>query len=111
MPIEQIDSLVKEHMKSPPQRTAQHTLAREFVELVHGVKEANHAEAQHRLVFAKNTMTAEEYAAAEAKFSPTKSSEASSDGSEMVNSRPTAHLKLPRSAMQNSNLGKVLLAC
>jgi hypothetical protein len=39
------------HTQSPEKRLAQHRLAREFVELVHGPADAADAEAQHRIVF------------------------------------------------------------
>jgi tyrosyl-tRNA synthetase len=115
MPVEQIDALVEEHMESPSQRRAQHKLAQEFVELVHGEKESKYAESQHRLIFAKNKMTPEEYAAAQAELaniippSPTEPPQAGivveSDN------RLAAHLKLPRKAVEGVNIGKILLAC
>lgn len=112
MPIEEIDSLVEEHMQSPPQRKAQHKLAREFVELVHGEKEAQSAESQHRLIYTKNTMTPEEYAAVEAKLAAPSSAELPADGiASNANELPAAHLKLPRSVIEGANIGKLLLAC
>lgn len=40
-----------EHAKEPSKRHAQHTLARDFVELIHGEQEAKDAEARHRMLF------------------------------------------------------------
>ena len=118
MPIEEIDTIVEEHMKSASQRKAQHILAREFVELIHGQKEAQYAESQHRLIFAKNTMTPEQYAAAQAEFAglPRQSSAEPQDFEMPVegvhlNNRPKPHLKLPRSAVENASIGRILLAC
>jgi tyrosyl-tRNA synthetase len=111
MPIGDINTLVKEHMESPPQRRAQHKLAAEFVELVHGEEEAKHAEAQHRLIFAKKTMTPEEYAAAETKLGVTSPGPQASGIVANSNEGLTAHMKLPRSFVESSSIGKVLLAC
>ena len=79
MPTEQVHALVEKHMQSASQRTAQHTLAREFVELVHGEKEAKYAESQHRLIYAKKTMSSEEYAAAQSKSAALQHPSATSD--------------------------------
>jgi tyrosyl-tRNA synthetase len=43
-----------EHVKSPEKRIAQHKLAREFVELVHGSEEAEIAERQHHSMFSRS---------------------------------------------------------
>lgn len=117
MPIEQIDTLVEEHMQAASQRKAQHTLAREFVELVHGEEEAKNAESQHRLIYARNTRSPGEYAAAQAEFT-TQSRQSSVSGLEGlgtapvedVKNRPKPHMKLPRSAIEQSNIGRVLVA-
>ena len=111
MPINEINLLIKEHMQSPPQRKAQHKLAREFVALIHGEKEAAQAESQHRLLFAKAAMTLEEFAAPKAEFSSGSPSSSTELPPGVTKNQPTAHLKLPRSIVEDSNLGKVLLAC
>ncbi|KAI9715477.1 MAG: hypothetical protein M1812_005953 [Candelaria pacifica] len=51
IPIPQIEGIVADHMRLPHERKAQHILARDFVELVHGEEEAKDAEARHRLLF------------------------------------------------------------
>lgn len=105
MPIEDIDALVKEHMESPSQRKAQHKLAREFLELVHGVDEAKHAESQHRLIFeGKATapeLTSPEIAAAEAGTAPQIN----------LNNRPKANITLPRGLIFAKSIGRILYAC
>jgi len=53
MPVAEIDALVSEHQAEPSQRKAQHALARELVEIVHGAHEAKIAEEQHRFLFRK----------------------------------------------------------
>lgn len=55
MPIEQIAALMEEHLKEPSKRQAQHALARDFLELVHGASDAKAAEIQHRLLFGKSS--------------------------------------------------------
>lgn len=45
---------MKEHEQDQSKRVAQHKLAREFVELIHGLSDAEVAERQHRQVFGKN---------------------------------------------------------
>lgn len=44
-----------EHHLAPERRSAQHVLAQEFVELVHGKDEARQASVQHRMLFGKAT--------------------------------------------------------
>ncbi|KAF2140820.1 uncharacterized protein K452DRAFT_251551 [Aplosporella prunicola CBS 121167] len=51
LPLSTIKSTVQEHMKDPSQRVAQHLLAEEFVELVHGQQSAREAAAQHKAFF------------------------------------------------------------
>lgn len=54
LPIPEIQQVMKAHHQDQSKRIAQHTLAREFVELVHGQAEAEKAEQQHRDLFNKN---------------------------------------------------------
>jgi len=51
MPLTQIEAIMAEHSKEPSKRHAQHALARDFVEMIHGAQEAKDAEARHRLFF------------------------------------------------------------
>ena len=103
MPIERVEELVKEHMESPSQRKAQHALAREFLELVHGVDEAKHAETQHRLIF-------------QGKAAPFLSPEitAAENGTAAqinLNNRPKANITLPRGLICTKSIGRILYAC
>jgi tyrosyl-tRNA synthetase len=54
LPLSSIEETMTEHIKSPEKRVAQHRLAREFVELVHGPEEADNAERQHRFMFSQS---------------------------------------------------------
>ncbi|KAF2102438.1 hypothetical protein NA57DRAFT_33052 [Rhizodiscina lignyota] len=53
LPLDTIAAVIREHNGDPSKRVAQHLLAQNFVELVHGKEEAAAAEAQHRAAFAK----------------------------------------------------------
>ncbi|RMZ88211.1 hypothetical protein DV736_g4554, partial [Chaetothyriales sp. CBS 134916] len=55
MPMNEIRALMDEHTKDASKRVAQHTLAHEFVDLIHGPQAADTAERQHRSVFNKST--------------------------------------------------------
>lgn len=101
MPLEDITTLVNEHMKSPEQRKAQHKLAAEFVELVHGREEAIMAEQQHRLLFKNpgilSALSRIEDAAANA-------------GIVDVNNKPQVNVKLPRHVVFQKSIGRLLYA-
>ena len=47
LPQEKIAETMRQHVGAPEKRVAQHLLAREFVELVHGVEDAEAAQRQH----------------------------------------------------------------
>ena len=100
LPIEEIDSLVKEHMESPSQRKAQHKLARDFVDLVHGAHEAREAEMQHRIIFQKGPA-----AIGTATSAPDPDSKA---GIITPNNKPKANITLPRSLIYQKSIGKIL---
>jgi tyrosyl-tRNA synthetase len=102
LPIEVIDRTMEEHMKAPEQRKAQHLLAREFVELVHGAEEAKDAELRHRMLFSKSGTAV-----------PT----ALEDGKKpeppaqiTLNNAPKAHVKLPVSLIYNKSIGRIVYA-
>ncbi|RAL62191.1 hypothetical protein DID88_002675 [Monilinia fructigena] len=108
MPIEQITTLMEEHMKEPSKRQAQHALARDFLELVHGEPAAKAAEIQHRLLFGKpidkndvqlqnDLKRIEEQAAS--KLIGTNAS-----------NRPKADLKLPHSFVYTRSIARIIVA-
>ncbi|KAG0645707.1 Tyrosyl-tRNA synthetase [Hyphodiscus hymeniophilus] len=112
IPLEQIYILVEEHMRSPHQRKAQHKLARDFVELVHGEEEAENAELQHRLLFSRKTIPPEEHLAAQFDASlPPSPIDLPPAAVIDQTGQPRADLKLPRSAVESLSIGKLLLAC
>lgn len=104
MKLEDIDDLVKQHMKSPHLRIAQHKLASELVELVHGKEAALDAESQHRQVFGSRLK------ANLADESDLAGRNALSFDQVNVNNRPTAQMKLPRSLIESKSIGKILFA-
>jgi tyrosyl-tRNA synthetase len=54
LPLEEINVLMEQHEQDRSKRIPQHKLASEFVELIHGLDEAEMAEKQHRDLFSKN---------------------------------------------------------
>ncbi|RDW75897.1 tyrosine--tRNA ligase-1 [Coleophoma crateriformis] len=100
LPIEQIETVVKEHMESAKERKAQHLLAREFLELIHGPEEAKAAELQHRLMFNKSSTIS----------NPASGLAAVSSEPITLNNAPKANMKLPRTLIYNYGMGKVLYA-
>jgi len=107
MPIPDIDALVAKHMENPSLRLAQHKLASEFLELVHGPEEAKITAQQHKLMHQKPSLvlgTAE---------TPNDPVGVSALGLPQVtlNNRPRAHLKLPRTLIETKSIGKILFAC
>lgn len=103
LPIEEIDGVMKEHMKAPQQRKAQHLLAREFVELVHGVDEAKDAEMRHRLLFSRSggDVTAAGQEGGKTQEKPAIIT---------LNNAPKANIKLPASLIYNKSIGRILYA-
>ncbi|CZR55816.1 related to tyrosine--trna ligase precursor, mitochondrial (cyt-18) [Phialocephala subalpina] len=101
MPLEDITTLVKESMKSPEHRKAQHKLAAELVELVHGREEAIAAEQQHHLLF-KNPGSLSELVRLE--------DAAAKDDIVTLNNKPQVNTKLPRHVIFQRSIGKILHA-
>lgn len=57
LPIHQIDLIMENQRRDESQRTAQHVLAKEIVELAHGANDAKNAETAHREAFSQGTHT------------------------------------------------------
>jgi tyrosyl-tRNA synthetase len=105
MKLEDIDELVREHMESPSQRIAQHKLASEFVELVHGKEAARNAEDQHRLVFGgPSNFPDGDVKPALAGLGALSLSQVD------LNNRPKTQMKLPRTLIETKSIGKILFA-
>jgi tyrosyl-tRNA synthetase len=104
LPLERIDAIVREHMNEPKLRKAQHLLAREVVEVIHGAEEAKKAETQHRLLFSNSPSSAASATALEG------------DG-ELEKRKPTTFITtpdqsvtLPESLIRNASISKILYA-
>ena len=54
LPLAEIQSIMAEHALDESRRLAQHKLAYEFVELIHGLGAAQEAESQHKALFSKS---------------------------------------------------------
>ena len=59
VPNTQIDTVMKQHAEDQSKRVAQHLLAKEFVELAHGLAAADQAEKEHRSLFKKDLSLAD----------------------------------------------------
>ncbi|PLN82956.1 tyrosyl-tRNA synthetase mitochondrial precursor [Aspergillus taichungensis] len=59
LPVSEIAKIMEEQNKDPSTRVAQHALAAEFVELIHGKEEADAVALQHRQLFRPRSSTAE----------------------------------------------------
>lgn len=105
MKLEDIDEVVKQHMESPSLRIAQHKLASEIVELVHGKDAAADAKKQHQLVFSGSFQP------------PVEGQEPDLAGRDALklpqvnlNNRPKAQMKLPRKLIETASIGKIVYA-
>jgi tyrosyl-tRNA synthetase len=103
LPLGDIEDTMKEHMKAPEQRKAQHLLAREFVELVHGSEEARDAESRHRTLFSKSGAAATTVLAEDGK-------KQEPPAQITLNNAPKANIKLPVSLIYNKSIGRILYA-
>jgi tyrosyl-tRNA synthetase len=59
LPLPEISRIMEEQNQDPSKRVAQHALASEFVELIHGKAEADAVAIQHRQLFRPRSSTAE----------------------------------------------------
>jgi tyrosyl-tRNA synthetase len=103
-PLEEISTIMEEHVKDPPQRKAQHALAREFVDLVHGERYAQAAEAEHRLRFAKPG--SEEALTFMQVLHDSKKEPANYNAAE----RPRSDIKLPHSFIYTRSIARIIHA-
>lgn len=112
LPTAEIDALMEAHNQAPHERKAQHTLARNFLELIHGEAEAKSAEANHRLLYGKPTLSnlMETKAAPEAGESGAGAKTGALGATPLtLNNAPTINITLPRSVLSKS-VGKIIFA-
>lgn len=112
MPIEQITTIMEEHMKEPQSRKAQHALARDFLELIHGVPAAKAAEIKHRLLYSRsgNAESVEELQRDLDRAEGTITSSETQAGGINASNRPKADLKLPQSFVMTRSIAKIVVA-
>jgi tyrosyl-tRNA synthetase len=103
LPLKDIEATMEEHMKAPEKRKAQHLLAREFVELVHGSEEAKDAESRHRMLFSKPGVAATTMLAEDGKKQGPPSQIT-------LNNAPKANIKLPASLIYKKSIGRIIHA-
>lgn len=115
LPIPEIQSIMEEHQLDESKRVAQHKLAVEFVELIHGLGAAQIAQQQHMTMFDKN-LTVDSVRASQPEAEG-KESRAPGDWNVQLNkyakptsatNAPSTHMKLPRSLVVNRSFARVL---
>jgi tyrosyl-tRNA synthetase len=110
IPSAEIDKIVEEHNQAPHERKAQHVLASNFLELVHGREEARAAEAHHRLLYGKPTLSSVLETPSLLPSTPS-AEEAEPKGPTplTLNNAPSLNMTLPRSVLAKS-IGKIVYA-
>lgn len=129
LPLPAIQSLMDRHKPDASKRLAQHTLAAEFVELVHGAEASKEAAAQHRALHAKPTVSSILGTAQNPQYpvshkpnplatnqNATKRQEATFWANSLnkhsvatdQNNAPAAHVVLPKSLVFNQSIARVL---
>ncbi|KAL2814297.1 hypothetical protein BJX63DRAFT_201733 [Aspergillus granulosus] len=120
LPIPEISKIMEEQNQDPSKRVAQHALAYEFVELIHGKAEAEAVAIQHRQLFRPRDSTAEPTPL------PIHTSASSSQPNKSVSgftnpqagnpfapqtnfaNMPSARVTLPESLVYNQNFNRIL---
>lgn len=111
IPLEDIKVLVEEHQKNPAERRAQHRLASDFVELIHGAAEAVNVKAQHQMLFKKGPSADTADVEGQVLHRPNDASLGALKLPQInVNNKPKPHMKLPRSFIEKRSIGRVLYA-
>ncbi|RHZ62793.1 tyrosine--tRNA ligase MSY1 [Aspergillus thermomutatus] len=120
LPLPEIAEIMEEQKKDPSKRVAQHTLATEFLELIHGKAEADAVALQHRQLFRSRSSTAEPSPLPKVTSPPsshTNSPTAGYDNPQSGNkyasqtnfaNMGSPHVTLPRSLVYNQPFHKIL---
>lgn len=120
--LDEIATVMEEQNRDPSKRVAQHTLAAEFVELIHGKDEAEAVAVQHRQLFRPRSSTAEPTPLPKSPSSAPAARVANSPKSSFVNPQsgnkyapqvnfanmPSARVTLPRSLIYDQPFSKIL---
>lgn len=104
MPLPQIKEIMDEHVKDPANRHAQHKLAQEVVELVHGSQAAIDAEASHRVAFGSRSGS-KETVSSRGDLSNSLNRQAPQTNSSNM---PPINIVLPTSLIYNQSIARIL---
>ena len=104
-PLEALETIMEEHNKAPHKRVAQHKLAQEVLDLVHGQTVAKEAEQQHRGLFGR-TSSPQARTDDDGNQSTDDSSKAVPSLSKAIG--PTQSLLLPKSLVYGHRISHVL---
>jgi len=107
--LDALEILMEEHRKEPSKRVAQHKLAREILEIVHGSKIAEETEQEHRSLFKRPPVTLPQ-PATEGGIRPQDINRHVNKTAPIVNAEnaPSYSLTLPRSLVYNQQISKVI---
>ena len=110
MSMQDIELILQQHEENPSARVAQHKLAREVVEIVHGKDLAEEAAKQHGLIFQsassdKSTLKKQEVSSGEHLDSTAKPNAHYS-----ATNAPSPHLVLPKSLIYDQPISHVLVS-
>ncbi|PYH47364.1 tyrosine--tRNA ligase MSY1 [Aspergillus saccharolyticus JOP 1030-1] len=119
LPLQQIETIMAEQALDPSKRVAQHALAAEFVELIHGKSEAEAVALQHRQLFRPRNSTGEPSPPPKTpKPHPIPQSPYAADANPAAGNKyaphttfenmPSLRLELPRSVVLQQPLHKIL---
>lgn len=119
IPLPEIAAVMEEQNKDPSKRVAQHLLAYEFVELVHGKEEADAVSLQHRQLFRSRSSTGEPSPMPRTPNttgnpqSPTAKFETPQSGNKFASqtnfaNMPNVKVTLPRSLVYKQQFNKIL---
>lgn len=108
MPINAIENIVREHENQPSKRIAQHKLAYEVLEIIHGKEAAKEAEKQHGLVFQGQPVTkkpADGILQSNEDINPQLNKHAPQI---TAANTPSHHILLPKSLVYNQAMARIL---
>ncbi|KAJ5708313.1 Tyrosine--tRNA ligase [Penicillium malachiteum] len=120
IPIPEIASIMEQQTADPSKRVAQHRLAYEFVELVHGKVEADAVSLQHRQLFRSRSSTGAPSPMPRSSTPPASHAQSPTAGFTTPQSgnpyapqtnfanMPNANVKLPKSLVYNQPFNKIL---
>ena len=109
LPLPQIEQMMAQHVQEPSKRVAQHKLAREVLEIVHGPLLAGEAESQHRQMF-KRTLVSNNHEA-KSSTNPDISSALNLHAPQTNSSNaPPINCTLPSSLVRGQPMARVLYA-